>query len=251
MKRSDKKKDASLEVNERGREFFNIKRKRKNTLSGKKRSYNSDSNETVNKRRSISSGSEIHLVNILKKQENKNSTMIKITNNCDNFLQAYNSGNSGDSSGESKNKEIMSTEKRNMESSIYGNHHRGSHVRFNSLADISNKYNTQNNLKFKNGRIAPKELRTPLGRIDTNIPEIKSHSFYHKLSDESKRSSEEFNIMNLLESHNTIEDKLPEPISSMTNMMYNNHILVGIDKPKEPENSNEAEKSRCNCKKSR
>lgn len=52
-----------------------------NTLSGEKRSSQSDSNDSRNKRRNISEDSEIKLGDGLKKQGSRTSTMLKITNN--------------------------------------------------------------------------------------------------------------------------------------------------------------------------
>jgi hypothetical protein len=249
------------------------------------------------KRRSISNDSEIHLANVKK---DKSSTMIAITNNCDGFLQNYASANSGDSSGESKGKEGLSMEKRQVDSSSFGQPNRPSHVRFNSLADISNKYNTQNKLKFKNGKIAENQyshMRTPLNKTgevaqmgNNSAPFfhpnlVKSQSAYHQHSDEYKDSSDGFGMMNysydglqgnqglenkeninLLECHDTVEDKLGD-VSPLTSMMFANRIckppkmtlnklstIVGIDKTKDVANQGEApsgERFKCNCKKSR
>lgn len=181
--------------------------------------------------------------------------MIKITNNWDDYLQAYASAHSGESSGESKQKEKLSIEKVNDDSHSFGNTYKSSHVRYNSLVDNSNKYNTQKKLKFKNGAIAKNEYREPLGKVDTNAPHFannsapffqpeigKNHNFYQKHTDEFKNSSEGAGLLNysyenlqgnqglegkdhinLLESHNTIEHPMEE-VPPLTTMMFNNRI---------------------------
>lgn len=194
--------------------------------------------------------------------------MIKITNNCDDFLQAYASGNSGDSSGESKNKENIPPK---HNSSIYSSEFRGAHLRFKSLTDSNyHKYKAKNNgclTGDKNVKIEElKDNRVPFARVDSNPasfgnptipfyhpPElIKSHSFYNKLSDESKQSSEDLGILNYsyenaqgaqgLENNSAIfPDK---PIKD---------IVIPQDFMKDTEKEqNEApsERFRCNCKKS-
>lgn len=107
-----------------------------------------------------------------------------------------------------------------------------------------------------------------LGKIDMNIgippfypPEmIKNHDMYHKLSGNSKRSSEELGIMNysyeniqgiqglenkeninLFESHNTFEDKMA--LSPISHVMGEHLNIIGIEKDM---NVVSNEKSRCN-----
>lgn len=94
----------------------------------------------------MSNDSEIHLVNCKK---DNSSTMIKITANCDNFLQAYASANSGDSSGDSKHKERFMVEKRVDAANPINQPNKSSHVRFNSLVGIDNKFKESKKLKFK------------------------------------------------------------------------------------------------------
>jgi hypothetical protein len=75
--------------------------------------------------------------------------MIKITSNCDDFLQAYASANSGDSSGSSRPQERLSIEKGKENKSLINQSNNSNHVRFNSLVEISNKFKTHTKLKFK------------------------------------------------------------------------------------------------------
>ena len=202
-------------------------------------------------------------------------------------MQAYASANSGESSGDSKNKDKHSIEKRNIESASFGHTQRPSHVRFNSLAEISTKYGNQDKLKFKNGKIARndyRDLRVPLNKIDTNSVNfghnsapyyhpglVKSHSHYQKGSDEFKGSSEELGIMNysyenlqgtqglenkeninLLESHSS-EEKLEDLAAH--NMLFANrickpsylHDIVGIDKAKDIISENNGQGERTRC----
>lgn len=197
-------------------------------------------------------------------------------------MQAYASANSGESSGDSKNKDRNSIEKRNIESASFGHTQRPSHVRFNSLAEISTKYVNQDKLKFKNGKIARNDyryLRTPLNKIDTNFGNnsapyyhpslVKSHSHYQKHSNDFKGSSDELGILNysnenmqgaqglenkeninLLDSHNTSEEKLEDMADP--GMMFANrickpsylHDIVGIDKAKDLISENNAQPER-------
>lgn len=203
-------------------------------------------------------------------------------------MQAYASANSGESSGDSKNKDRHSIEKRNIESASFGHTQRPSHVRFNSLAEISTKYVNQDKLKFKNGKIARNDyryLRTPLNKIETNSVNfgnnsapyyhpslVKSHSHYQKHSSDFKVSSDELGLMNysnenlqgaqglenkeninLLESHNTSEEKLEDMVDP-NGMLFANrickptylHDIVGIDKAKDliSENNGQGERTR-------
>jgi hypothetical protein len=185
--------------------------------------------------------------------------MMKITQDWDGFLQAYASANSGESSGDSKNIDKLSVEKRNIESASFGHPQRSSHVRFNSLAGISTKYGNQNKLKFKSGKIAKndyKDLRTPMNNLSHNSANfgnnsapyyhpnlVKSHSHYQKQSDDSKEYSEELGIINysyenlkaaqglennnLLESHNTSEEKF-EDMAPLSSLMFPNRICNSI-----------------------
>jgi len=82
-------------------------------------------------------------------KKDNSSTMIKITNNWDDFLQAYASGNSGESSGSSRPKERLSIEKGKENRNPLNQTNKSNHVRFNSLAEISNKFKTHTKLKFK------------------------------------------------------------------------------------------------------
>ena len=63
--------------------------------------------------------------------------MIKITSNCDDFLQVYASANSGDSSGSSQPKEWLSIEKGKENKNLLNQSNKSNHVRFNSLANKS------------------------------------------------------------------------------------------------------------------
>ena len=200
------------------------------------------------KRRSVSNDSEIHLVNV--KKENS-STMIRITNNWDDFLQAYASANSGDGSGSSNNKERWSVEKRKDHNENLNQHSKSSHVRFNSLVDVNRKFKDHKKLKFKNGKIAGNDysnLRNVLGKIDTNaqfgnnsgdiadakfgktqpiythpIENLRDSSLGTGVMNHScgnlqgRESFENKANLNLLESINSIEDKNNEmpPINSM------------------------------------
>lgn len=185
--------------------------------------------------------------------------MIKITNNWDDFLQNYASANSGDSSGGSKQKDRLSVEKRTAGDAASARQaNKPTHVRFNSLADISNKYNTQKKLKFKNGKIANnqyKEPRVVLGKVDTNSAQIgsnsapfmhpnlvKSHSAFQKLPEDLACSPEKPDLgnfsyenlevgndldnkenINLLESVSSIEEKM-EDESALPDMAFTNRI---------------------------
>lgn len=183
--------------------------------------------------------------------------MIKITGNCNDFLQAYNSAHSGnDSSRDSKNKEEPLVDKKQDDSTSFGQRHATSHVRYNSLVDKSNKYNTQKKLKFKNGKIAQNSYgngRTALAKVDTNAAQfannsapyyhsalVKSPSLYQKNSEDYKEGSEGTGVLNLsypnfqgaqglenkeninlLESNNSLEEPL-EDVPPLTTMILNN-----------------------------
>jgi hypothetical protein len=219
------------------------------TISQKRVSHRFKCLDRPYKRRSISNDSEIHLVN---EKKDNNSTMIKITNNCNDFLQAY---ASGDSSGDSKAKDKSSLENKPSRSSIFGQTQKPSHVRFNSLANISNKFNNHKKLKYKDGKMSKDDLvnvRNILGEVDQNASHImnssvpyfpptlvKSHSLYQKHPDDSRESSDgilnfsyenmqgnqglEKENIGLLESHQTNEEKMEE-VPSLTSMMYANQI---------------------------
>lgn len=174
-------------------------------------------------------------------------------------MQNYASANSGDSSGGSKQKDRSSVEKRPIGGNTsFAHTNKPTHVRFNSLADISNKYNTQKKLKFKNGKIAGnqyKEPRAVLGKIDTNSAQfannsapflhpslVKSHSAFQKHPEDLESSTEkperqnfsydnlEINNdldnkenINLLESDNSAEEKM-ESENPLTNVLFTNRI---------------------------
>lgn len=178
-------------------------------------------------------------------------------------MQAYASANSGDSSGEaSKHKDKLSADKRSTEHAYFNQTQKTSCVRFNSLADISNKFNTHKKLKFKNGKAARndfRDMRTVLGKIDQNSshymnnsasfyqpPLVKSHSLYQKHPDDSKDSSEGCGILNfsyenpqanqglsnkeninLLESNMTIEDNM-DKMPPLPSILYPNPICKPI-----------------------
>lgn len=275
-KKKGKQQDRSMEIDTKEQDFFKInKHDRKNTLSGHKRTLNLASSEDSPekypsyKRRSISNDSEIHLVNV--KKDNPISTMIKITNNCNDFLKAYASANSGDSSGSNKIEKVC-LEKQHSFSKVGYQQQRPSHVRFNSLAEISHKFKKQKKYKLKDINEANNSfsgMRNVLGKIDTNI-ENSQHSFlnnhpehYRRVSEgaemlnysydnlQGNQGSENKENINLLESNHTIEDKIDHD-APMDSMMYSNRIF-GIDKRKDISNPSEGynDRPKCNCKKSR
>lgn len=264
-KRKNRGQDRSMEVDDYNREFFKInKHDRKNTLSGHKRglyeSINNDSHAEYKpyKRQSVSNDSEIHLVNV--KKDNPNSTMIKITNNVDTFLQNYASANSGDSSGSNK-QERVSTDKNSSVLSSFNPPQKSSHVRFNSLVDIDKKFKKHKKLKLKshNSKNSISGMRNVLGQLDPNISYgHNSSKFYENSlnqtqnillnnSDPFKSSSEEtpdlmrFTYDNLqgnqglenkeniglLGSDMSIEHKMGDVGDSI---MYPSNTVFGIDK---------------------
>ena len=196
--------------------------------------------------------------------------MIKITNGCDNYLQMYGSAHSGDSSGDSKGNKENIPPKNN--SSIYTPGYRGTHLRFKSLTDS----NYQKHYKNQNASVSKqdkglkmeeyKDARTPFAKLDVNSasfrntaipfyppPEVvKSHSFYNKLSDESKPSSEELGMLNY--SYDNIQGTQGlENNSAIFPDQPVKDLAIPQDFIKENENDqNEPppEKFRCNCKKS-
>lgn len=180
----------------------------------------------------------------------------------------YGSAHSGDSSGESKNKENIPPKNN---SSIYNPGYRGTHLRFKSLTDSNyQKYKNQSNTISKEGKSLKveeyKDARTPFSKIDANSasfgnsaipfyppPEVvKSHSFYNKLSDESKPSSEELGMLNY--SYDNIQGTQGlENSSGIFPDQPAKDILIPQDFIKENENDQNdppVERFRCNCKKS-
>ena len=235
-----------------------VEKRLRNTLSGEKRSSQSDSNNSLNKRRSISEDSEI-LLGKNTKQLNRTSTMLKITRHCDGYLQAFASAGSGDSSGDSKNKKRLSAEKMNPESSFEGPSHNGTHLRFKSLADSNyQKFKIQNKLISNNRKSSNNHYRkfgNVLEKIDMNVdnviapfynPEGINYSYENIQGTQGLENKENFNF---LESQNTIEDKM-EPLPPIPNIMAEHINIFGVDKPKDL-NETSNDKSRCNWKKSR
>lgn len=111
------------------------------------------------------------------KKENS-STMIKITANCDNFLQSYASANSGDSSGSKCEKN--SNEKSNSLLHSFNPPPKSSHVRFNSLVDVSKNFKKHKKYKHKLLNDSFTGMRTVLGKVDTNANlDHTSNKYYH------------------------------------------------------------------------
>lgn len=97
--------------------------------------------------------------------------MIKITNNCNDFLQAYASANSGEGSGSNKHGGASVDKVNNAATTFNQPPKSNSHVRFNSLVDVNKKFKKHKKLKLKHPNESNNSLtgmRSILGKVDTN-----------------------------------------------------------------------------------
>lgn len=182
--------------------------------------------------------------------------MIKITNNWNEFLQAYASANSGDSSG-SKRHDHASAEKSSSLLNTFNPQPKPSHVRFNSLVDVSKKFKKQKKYKLKSLNNISNSfvgMKNPLGKVDTNIQYghnsgkhyntnfSQTQNIFLSSSDHFRGTSEEADLMhltydnihgnqglenkeniNLLEWDDSLEDKIQDDIP-YSSMIYSNPI---------------------------
>lgn len=227
------KHERSQEVGRREKDYFQINRKdRKNTLSGHKRTYREISKENLGdsssqdkpyKRRSVSNGSEINIVN----HKESSSTMIKITNNVDRFLQNYSSAKSGDSSG-SKNKDKLSLEHSNKDSNLTAGLQEPTHVRFNSLVDVTDKFNNRKKLGlFYNSNLS--QTQNIYGNYSDQYREMsESNPLNSNTFDNVQGNQGRENKENIPECPDSLDKEMPD--ASMP-LGYGDRICKTVQKP--------------------